>query len=117
MLRPDQHRVRHIIDAAKQALVFAEGRSREDLDSDTMLAFALVRCIEIIGEAATYLSEDARAEAPQIPWRNVVGMRNRLIHGYFDVDLDLVWNTLEVDLPALLAVLEPLQAKYQADDS
>lgn len=108
MLRADQHRVRHMVDAARQALEFADGRRREDLDADRMLSFALVRCVEIIGEAAANLSEAARTEAPQVPWRDVVGMRNRLIHGYFDVDLDLVWDTIAVDLPALLAALEPL---------
>lgn len=112
MLRADQHRIRHMIDAARQALAFAEDRTREDLNTDAMLSFALVRCIEIIGEAAANLSEAARAEAPQVPWRDVVGMRNRLIHGYFDVDLDLVWATLAVDLPALLEALDPLRAEH-----
>jgi len=106
MLRADQHRVRHILDAAREAQSFVLGKSRDDLDGNRILSLALVRCIEIIGEAAANITEDGRAEYPAIPWRQVIAMRNRLIHAYFDVDLDRVWDTVTDDLPPLIAALE-----------
>ncbi len=104
---PDEVRLRHILDAANEAIVFAGGR--EDLDLDRQLALSLVKLIEIIGEAAAGVSEETRAQAPQIPWRSIVGMRNRLIHSYFDIDLDRVWDTIVDDLPPLIKQLEALK--------
>ncbi len=72
-----------------------------------MLVFALVRAIEIIGEAASKISPEGKAETSAVPWSSLVGMRNRLIHAYFDVDLDILWNTATVSLPELLALLRP----------
>ena len=91
-------------DAVELAARFIDGRSRRDLDDDPMLLFALVRAIEIIGEAAARVSEEARAGI-LIPWAAVVGMRNRLIHAYFDVDRDILWATAVQSLPALGAAL------------
>jgi uncharacterized protein with HEPN domain len=71
-----------------------------------MLALSLVKCIEIIGEAAMKVGEPMRASCPGLPWANIVGMRNRLIHGYFDIDLDRVWDTVVDDLPPLVRELE-----------
>jgi len=84
------------------------GRVRADLDSDRMLLFALVRAIEIVGEAANKMSDEARTALPTIPWPAIVGMRNRLIHAYFEVDPQLVWQTATVELPALLPKLREL---------
>ncbi|GAC1475186.1 MAG: DUF86 domain-containing protein [Isosphaeraceae bacterium] len=95
-------------DAASIAVRFAAGKSREDLESDLMLQFALVRALEIIGEAAARLTEENRAAHPEIPWINIIGMRNRLAHGYFDVDLDIVWRTVSVSLPRLIDNLDTL---------
>jgi uncharacterized protein with HEPN domain len=78
-----------MLDAARDARSFAEERSRADLDSDRMLAFALVRALEIIGEAAKNISPPGRAAISALPWPKIVGMRNRIVHAYFDVDLDL----------------------------
>ncbi len=97
---------RHMLDSGREAVSYAAGRHRTDLDRDRMLVHALVRCIEIMGEAASRISAECQAEIATIPWTDVVGMRNRLIHAYFDVDLDLVWNTVEDDLPPLIAELE-----------
>jgi uncharacterized protein with HEPN domain len=97
----DQVRMRHLVDAIEAASAFVEGRTRSDLDGDRMLVFALVRAVEIIGEAASRLSGEARAELPDVPWSRIVGMRNRLIHAYFDVDLDILWNTVIQALPPL----------------
>jgi uncharacterized protein with HEPN domain len=108
-MRPeDRIRVLHMIDATETALVFVSGRTRADLDSDRMLLFALVRAIEIISEAASNLSEEARGAQVDIPWHSIVSMRNRLIHAYFDVDRDILWKTVIVELPALLSTLQAM---------
>lgn len=95
-----------MLDAARDALSFVVGREREDLDTDRMLALALVRSIEIIGEAGSRVSPEGRTEIPAIPWAEIVAMRNRLIHAYFDVDLDIVWETVKNDLPPLVSTLD-----------
>ena len=93
----------------------SDGRSRADLSDDPMLAMALTRCLEILGEAASRLSADLRLRLPSIPYAQMVSMRNRLIHAYFDVDLDIVWSTVTEDLPALLPVLDSALAAMQGD--
>jgi uncharacterized protein with HEPN domain len=100
--------VRHMVDAAETAIGFAEGRRRADLERDRMLLFALVRAIEILGEAATKVTPETRGETPQVPWSAIVSMRNRLIHGYFDIDADIVWTTVTSELPELLVLLRAL---------
>ena len=82
-------------------LLEVSGKAREDLDRDEMLLFALVRAVEVLGEAASKVSLEARAEVPAVRWAAVVGMRNRLIHAYFDVDRDILWATVSDDLPGL----------------
>ena len=86
----DLTRLRHIRDSAQEALSFVKNRTREDLDNDRMLSLALVRLIEIIGEAANNVSESNQAKYAKIPWRQIIGMRNRIIHAYFEVDLEIV---------------------------
>lgn len=108
MRQDDAIRLRRMLDAAKEAISFASGKKRADLDHDRMLVLSLVKDIEIIGEAATKVSENCRREHPEIPWREIVTMRNRLIHGYFDVNIDIVWKTVADELPPLL--LEPQSA-------
>jgi uncharacterized protein with HEPN domain len=92
--------------AAEEAVGFADGRDRDDLDADRMLALALVRSIEIVGEAGARVSEEGRAAVPDVPWREIVAMRNRLIHAYFDVDPDIVWQTIKEDMPPLIVTLK-----------
>jgi len=106
MRNDDTIRLRHMLDAAHDALSFAEGRSREDLDADRQLVLALVKCIEIIGEAAGQVSPEGQAQAAELPWRDMIDMRHRLVHAYYDVNLDVVWSTLREDLPPLIAALE-----------
>jgi uncharacterized protein with HEPN domain len=103
----DLVRLLHMVEAAEEALGYAAGHQRSDLDRDRMRSRAIVRCIEIVGEAAAQLSQAARDAVPEVPWPAVVAMRNRLIHAYFDVDLDRVWDTVLVDLPALVSALRP----------
>jgi uncharacterized protein with HEPN domain len=102
---PDAIRLKHMLDATEEALAFAAGRSRADLDVDRKLVLALIKLVEIIGEAAAKVSGETRRRHAAIPWDAVVATRNRLIHGYFDINLDIVWDTVTVDLPPLLAEL------------
>jgi uncharacterized protein with HEPN domain len=98
----DLTRLKHIRDAAMTAIDFIKDRSREDLDREQMLSLALVRLIEIMGEAANNVSLTCQISYPQIPWREIIGMRNRIVHAYFDVDLDVVWQVVKDDLPELV---------------
>ena len=82
----DISRINHIIEASEKALEFTKDKRRSDLDQDVMLSLALVRLLEIIGEASWGISEKLRSKYPEVPWRDMASMRNRLIHGYFDVN-------------------------------
>ena len=104
----DAVRCRHMLDAALKARQFMRGRARADLDTDEQLVLALVRLLEVLGEAARAVTPNFRQRAPQIPWQQIAGTRDRLIHGYYDVDLDIIWQILTADLPPLIAQLEQL---------
>jgi uncharacterized protein with HEPN domain len=104
----DRVRILHMIDASESLVQFFTRRTRADLDSDRMLLFAAVRAIEVIGEAASKVTSETREAAPNIPWTAIVSMRNRLIHGYFDIDADLVWKTATVEIPELQRALQAL---------
>jgi uncharacterized protein with HEPN domain len=104
----DQIRLRHMLDASRQALAFAEGKTHDDLDEDILLVYGVVKAVEIVGEAASRISKEYQAAPPQIPWSGIIAMWNILIHDYASIDLDEVWKTLQDDLPALIAQLEPL---------
>lgn len=109
----DQVSMRHMLDHARQAYEMASGRKRSDLESDRMLQLALTRLVEIVGEATSRVSISTREKHCEVPWPDIVGMRNRLIHGYDVVDLDLLWNTVETDLPSLIAQLEAILKELQ----
>lgn len=100
--RDDTVRLRHMLDHAREAVALVEGRSRSELDDNRMLQLALVRLVEIVGEAAARVSGPTKGRYPSIPWHEIVGMRNRVIHGYDAVDLDVLWDTVTVDLPPLV---------------
>jgi len=108
MNEADQVRLRHMLDAAHAAVQFVEERTRENLESDLMFAFALVRAIEIVGEAASRVSKEEQEKYPQIPWKNITGMRNKIIHDYFDIDYDIVWETVQLRIPELITELEKI---------
>jgi len=112
MRADDLVRVQHTIDAAQSAVGFVDGRIRSDLQTDQMLQFALVRAIEIVGEAASKVSAQTRAMDERIPWQAIVGTRNRLVHAYFDVDLDVLWAAVAIEIPALLVQLRELVGKH-----
>ena len=109
-MRPPEDDVllRDMLDHARRAVDAVAHRRREDLDVDPILAAALERFIEVTGEAASKVTESTRRELPQVPWREIIGMRNRLVHGYAAVDHDIVWDVVAVDLPDLVANLENL---------
>lgn len=109
MFRDDKVRIRHILDAAREAVTFVEARSRRDLDTDRKLSLSLVRLLEIIGEAARGISTEFCRSHPDLPWKKMVGMRDRLIHAYFDINLDVVWETVKDDLPPLIEKLEGIE--------
>lgn len=111
MRKDDQIRLRHMLDAAREALAFVSGRSRTDLDGDRMLVLALIKDIEILGEAANQTSAETKSQLPEIPWADVVGMRNRLVHVYFDINLETLWQTVQRDLPPVITALERILAR------
>jgi uncharacterized protein with HEPN domain len=111
MRKDDLIRLRHMLDAAREAVEFARNSRRKDLDGDRKLTLALVKDVEIIGEAAFQIAEDTRYTLPQIPWEDIVGMRHRLVHAYFDINLDILWKTVQEDLPPLVRILSEALSK------
>jgi uncharacterized protein with HEPN domain len=105
MRRDDAIRIRHMIEAAEACERFVSGRSRAELETNLMLRFALVRAAEIFGEAASKVSLETRAA---VPWREIVAMRNRLIHAYFDIDHDVLWKAATEEIPTLSAALRAI---------
>jgi len=103
-------RLRHMLDAACEAAQMAQGKTRGDLDTDRPLNLSLVRLLEIVGEAASRVPVVERAQYSGIPWVQIVGLRNRLIHGYDNVDFDILWEIVTQDLPPLIAELEKISS-------
>lgn len=106
MSHEDMVRLKHMLDAANKAIEFTKSCKRSDLEGNEQLSLAVVRLLEVLGEAAKNVSEEVRVNYPEIPWRQIGGTRDRLIHGYFDVDYDIVWQIVSVDLPELIKHLE-----------
>jgi uncharacterized protein with HEPN domain len=102
----------HMQQAAMDACAFVQGMNQDGFRQDKRTQQAVIMSLIILGEAAAKVMDDhaefAQAYA-QVPWRNMRGMRNRMAHGYFDIDLDMVWNTVQTALPELLGQLSPLQ--------
>ncbi|WP_297478454.1 DUF86 domain-containing protein [Ferrovum sp.] len=111
----DEDRVRllHMIEAAESVVQFISGRERSDLDQDKMLLFAVLRAIEVIGEAANRITEETRTAYRIIPWKAIIGMRNRLIHAYFDINTQTVWETATVEIPAILPQLQAIAEPWE----
>ncbi len=103
-------RLLHMRDFARKAVALTEDKSRVDLDKDEVFRLALTRLVELIGEAASHVPTQTQAQYPEIAWEKIVSMRNRLIHGYDFVDNDILWDTLRMNLPELLAKLEKILA-------
>ncbi|NOT31706.1 MAG: DUF86 domain-containing protein [Planctomycetes bacterium] len=102
----DRVRIRHALDAARKILASTKSWSRKDLDLEQLPTLGLIRLLEVIGEAAAQVSVETQAAHPDVPWRKMTGLRHRLIHGYFNVNLDIVWDTIQEDLPPLIRSLD-----------
>lgn len=101
-------RLRHMLDYAREAVEIARDKTADDLAGSRVTQLALTRAVEIIGEAASKVSGETRAKYPAIPWDEMTGMRNRLIHGYDSLDIDIISATVCEDLPALISELEKI---------
>lgn len=101
-------RLRHILDAIGKIEKYLHGYERQTFQTDEKTQDAVVRQMEIIGEAATSLTRDLRSKNPQVEWQFAAAMRNRLIHGYFDIDAEIVWDTTQNDLPILKKQIEEI---------
>jgi uncharacterized protein with HEPN domain len=97
-----------MLDAALEIQQYVQSSTREDLDKDRKLVHSLVRLLEIIGEAASQISNELRENTVEIPWFIIIGMRNRLVHAYFSINLDVVWSTSTIDTPSLIEDLKRL---------
>jgi uncharacterized protein with HEPN domain len=107
-MQRDEAYLLDILIAARKALQFLEGMTRQAFAQSELHQNAVIRPLEIIGEAARQVSRKTRDAHPEIPWEQMIGMRNRLIHEYFRVNLATVWETVQSDLPSLIALIEPL---------
>ncbi len=106
-----QERVRDILDAVGEIETFVSGMSREQFLADPKTLKAVVADLTIIGEAARHVPDAVVAAHGEVPWALMRGMRNRIVHGYYQVDAAIVWDTCQNDLPGLRALLERLSAE------
>jgi uncharacterized protein with HEPN domain len=100
--------LRQILSHAREAVEISQGKTRGDLDQNRLLNLALTRLLEIIGEAANRVPDEVQEKHPQLPWLQMIGARNRLIHGYDSVDFDILWNIVREDLPILITQLDDI---------
>jgi uncharacterized protein with HEPN domain len=103
----------HMLDHSKEIVEITCGKTRADLDTDRCLNLALVRLLEIVGEAANRVPQEERDQYPQIPWFEVISVRNRLIHGYDMVDFDILWQITTQDIPKLVNSLDVILASSE----
>jgi len=106
MVKNDFTRLRHMLEAAEASIEFIKGKRRKELENNRMLCFAVIRALEIVGEAASQITKSFQSKHPEIQWRAIVGMRNRLIHAYFNIDYDIVWQAVRHEIPQLIKDLE-----------
>jgi uncharacterized protein with HEPN domain len=108
MEKSDFVRLKHMLEAAYACIRFCSGKVQIDFETDQMLSFAVIRALEVFGEAASRVSNEFQKAHPHIPWRAIIGMRNRLIHAYFDIDYDVVWEAISHEIPQIIPELERL---------
>ena len=94
--------------AARDIQTLARDLTREQFEASLLHQNSLIRLLTVIGEAANQVSEQMRSEHPDVPWRPMIAFRNRLVHGYFEIEIDLVWDAVQDDVPALIRIIEPL---------
>jgi uncharacterized protein with HEPN domain len=112
----DADRLYHVLEAATEAVDIAASKKREDLDRDRILALALVKLVEVVGEAARYVALEIRERNPSIPWQLMSGMRDRLVHDYDRINLDVLWDTITLDFPPLIETLREIVGPLDSDD-
>lgn len=108
MIKDDSVYLKHIFDAANRIVIYVGNMNREDFLRNELVQDGVIRQIEIIGEAVNRLSQTIREKYVKIPWKDIVGMRNKLIHDYMGVDLDAVWDSAEKDIPLLKTKIEEI---------
>ena len=116
MARSEEDCLAHMLAAARRAISLLDDHTREELDTNDVLVLALTRLLEILGEAARGVSEETRALQPEVPWRAIAATRDRLIHGYLAVDLDIVWQIVKNDLPPVVDALRTMVPLEGAPD-
>jgi len=104
----DKSRLKHILDAIAKALEFTENISFEEFKSNSMPRYAVVKCVEIVGEASYMLTNEFREQHPEIEWRNIISMRHILVHDYYQTDDNIIWDTVKNYLPVLKEKIEVL---------
>ncbi len=107
-MQHDQAYLLDVLKASRKIIRITTGMTREQFGKDDVVQDSVIRQIEIIGEAATKVSKEFKESNPEIAWREMIGMRNRLIHDYSEIDLAQVWKTLREDIPVLIHKIEPL---------
>jgi uncharacterized protein with HEPN domain len=100
--------IEDIISAMDKAIDFVKGMSYEEFTRDDKTAFAVIRALEIVGEAIKNIPSDVRKNYPEIPWKDISGMRDKVIHEYFGVKLDIVWTTVKGEIPTLKPLFEKI---------
>lgn len=109
MKRDDRVYTGHMLDTAEKALSKIQGKDRADFDKDEDLRMVLTHLIQIVGEAAAHVSQEYKNRNPQIPWREIVGMRHKIVHDYLYVDYDRIWEVVTLDLPSLVSALSEME--------
>lgn len=109
----DSITLHQMLDHIEEAVVIARDRTRPDLESDRLFFLALLKLVEIVGEAATRISQSMQSAHPDIPWREIIGTRNRLIHGYDAVDYDILWEIVTTDFPTVALQIKALVTRVQ----
>jgi len=113
-MKPDDKiRLQHMLDAAQEAITFLQTLKGERLGNNRLVSQAIVRLIEVVGEAAVQISKEYKTAHPELLWAQIIGMRNRIIHAYFNIDYELVENTIKVDFPKLINQLIKLINDYK----
>jgi len=108
VIKNDQVYLEHIVEAISKIESFVSGLTKFDFDRNVLIQDAVIRNFEIIGEATKKISKEFSQRHSEIPWQDMAGMRDKLIHNYLDVDLDVIWKTIEIDLPLLKEVLSKI---------
>jgi uncharacterized protein with HEPN domain len=108
--------VEDVVNAMNKAEKFVEGMSYEEFAQDEKTVFAVIRAVEVIGEAVKNIPGDVRKDYPEIPWRGMAGMRNKVIHEYFGVDLKVVWETIKERIPEVKPSFEKMLKDLQVEE-